>query len=194
MVVTLPYFSGKHRITSSEGVTFKELSDGLAEIVEKQSKKKRVTLIIHDWGSLIGFFFQHDRPDLVSRIITLDIGGHIEQTFTYKLFSRSYQLFFCLLFAIGDPISTFILQKMNAVKKKNDFGTPPRDYNEIKGSMLYPYWHIYFNHIYNSKDQYLNWISEDGLTLHKLDAAKCPVFFAYGAKKPLNFHSEKWLK
>jgi hypothetical protein len=28
--------------------------------------------------------------------------------------------------------------------------------------------------------------------MHKLDPAR-PEFFIYGGKKPLNFHSEKWL-
>lgn len=29
--------------------------------------------------------------------------------------------------------------------------------------------------------------------MHKPETTKYPQFFAYGAKKPLNFHSEKWL-
>lgn len=75
LVVDLPYFNGKHQITKSKGVGFKEISDGLAEIIEKQTKKKKVTLIIHDWGSLYGFMLYRDRPDLISRIATIDVGG-----------------------------------------------------------------------------------------------------------------------
>jgi len=75
LTVTLPYFSGKHHLTNSWGVALNELSDGLASIVEKQSKSKKVTLLIHDWGSVIGFLFARDRPDLVKRICSIDIGG-----------------------------------------------------------------------------------------------------------------------
>ena len=57
LVVTLPYFSGKHKATSSWGATFPDISKGLAKIVEQHSNKKRVTILIHDWGSLYGFNF-----------------------------------------------------------------------------------------------------------------------------------------
>ena len=30
--------------------------------------------------------------------------------------------------------------------------------------------------------------------LHRLDGDKCPLFFAYGANKPIMFHSDGWLK
>ena len=31
-------------------------------------------------------------------------------------------------------------------------------------------------------------------SFHKVDGDKCPVFFAYGALKPIMFHSEKWMQ
>ena len=75
LTVTLPYFSGKHNLTNSWGVGFQELSNGFASIVEKHSKSKKVTLLIHDWGSVMGYLFARDRPDLVKRICSIDIGG-----------------------------------------------------------------------------------------------------------------------
>ena len=121
-------------------MTFKELSDGLAKVVEKHSIKKKVTLVIHDWGAPIGFWFRRDRPDLVSRIATLDIGGESNLSATSMIFGLSYQLLFCLLFALGDPISTLGLRFVTSIIPTSAFGAVPRPLSEITGSMLYPYW------------------------------------------------------
>jgi len=29
---------------------------------------------------------------------------------------------------------------------------------------------------------------------YKFDPDRCPIYYLYGAKKPFQFHSEKWLK
>lgn len=58
--------------------------------------------------------------------------------------------------------------------------------------MMFPYWQFWFNHVLNSKDEYLKYYKVDK-RMHILDAANCPEFFGYGAKKPLIFHSDQWL-
>lgn len=89
IVVTLPNF-GKQDNPYSWGLTLPEVVDRLSKAVEEHSKKKQVTLIIHDWGSLFGFYLQGERPDLVSRIATLDIGGMVDNTCSSRIFYWVY--------------------------------------------------------------------------------------------------------
>lgn len=82
---------------------------------------------------------------------------------------------------------------MECDSNENVFGKMPRHYSQITGSMLYPYYQIWFSHLLNDKDEYLKWLKDED-RLHKLDSAKsCPHFFAYGSKKLLHFHSDAWL-
>jgi pimeloyl-ACP methyl ester carboxylesterase len=50
------------------------MSKNFSEIIEKQSSQKKVTLLQHDWGSMYGYLVARDRPDLVSRIASIDVG------------------------------------------------------------------------------------------------------------------------
>ena len=45
LVVTLPFFSNKYKMTTSWGVDIPDLVKGLAKIVETKSNKKKVTLL-----------------------------------------------------------------------------------------------------------------------------------------------------
>ena len=111
------------------------------------------------------------------------------------VFTLSYQLYFCLLFAVGDPISTFMLRAMFLLLPKKFFGGAARPFNEVTGSMMFPYWQMFFNHMFNSKETYLGPAMRQGKEpLHKIDGNKCPIFFPYGANKPMMFHSDKWIK
>jgi len=109
IVVTMPFF-GKEEFHNTWGYSFPEMMKQFSEVIEKHSKNKKVSLVVHDWGSAMGFFLHKERPDLVKRIATLDIGGDNDIEFSTILFSMSYQLLFVLLFVIGDPIGTFILR------------------------------------------------------------------------------------
>lgn len=141
LVVTLPYFSGKHHLTQSWGISFPEIAKGIAEIVEKNASKKKVTLLIHDWGSVYGYLLARDRPDLVSRIASVDVGGHYDSSLATVLFFMSYQLLFCLFFALGDPLSTLLLKLWMKCLPLSLFGPfVGRPISELTGSMMYPYW------------------------------------------------------
>lgn len=74
IAVTIPNY-GAQENSGHWGYTFDQLTKMLSEVIEKNSKQKKVTLLIHDWGSLYGMNLATDRPDLVKRIATLDIGG-----------------------------------------------------------------------------------------------------------------------
>lgn len=104
--LTLPNF-GKEENRGSWGYSFPQINEMLAEVVEKHSKQKKVSLLIHDWGSAYGFNLTMHRPDLVKRIAALDVGGHLEITGPFVIFLLSYQMFLVLLFLFGDPVGTW---------------------------------------------------------------------------------------
>merc|ERR1711865_1353757 len=69
------------------------------------------------------------------------------------------------------------------------FGVPPRPYNEITSSMIYPYWQVWLDP-YNSSRTYFSGTYNP----LEIDENECPVFYAYGANKPIMFHPYGWLK
>ena len=62
----------------------------LSDVIEKHSQKKKVSLLIHDFGSINGMNLAMDRPDLVTRIATLDIAGQFDSSAGWKIYSWSY--------------------------------------------------------------------------------------------------------
>jgi pimeloyl-ACP methyl ester carboxylesterase len=56
----------------------------LADVIRENSNQKttdadpKVTMFAHDWGSTVTFCFVKKYPQLVKRIISLDIGGTVK--------------------------------------------------------------------------------------------------------------------
>ena len=44
----------------------------IVSFVEKKANSKKVILIIHDWGSAIGFEFARNYPDMVEKIVGIN--------------------------------------------------------------------------------------------------------------------------
>ena len=62
----------------------------LCDVIEKHSNNKKVTLMVHNWGSYYGMNLAMDKPELVTRIATLDIRGHSDPSMGYRLFEFTY--------------------------------------------------------------------------------------------------------
>lgn len=54
IAVTLPNF-GKEKNFDSWGIDHRKINKMLAEVVEKHSKTKKVTILMHDFGSVWGY-------------------------------------------------------------------------------------------------------------------------------------------
>jgi hypothetical protein len=67
------------------------------------------------------------RPDLVKRIAALDVGGHIDLSGPFLIFLLSYQMFLVLMFVFGDPVGTWMHQKVLPFL----FGIKHRDGSEL---------------------------------------------------------------
>ena len=105
---------GKNDINpNSWGYDFDKIAHMLAKCVEKHSKKKKVTIIMHDWGCRYGALLMNSRPDLVKRIVSLDIGGYEGyKVFGFWIFicQKTYTFFLAKCFLLGDPIGTYALR------------------------------------------------------------------------------------
>ena len=72
------------------GYTFDQLNKMFCEVIEKHSKNKKVTLLIHDWGSKNGLHLAMSHPELVTRIDALDVAGEMPSGTGFKIFAWSY--------------------------------------------------------------------------------------------------------
>src|SRR3954463_2825189 len=65
--ITLPGFDASQR---KRAYTL----DEVVEAIRVAVKDRRVTLVLHDWGCLYGYQFAMRYPQLVERIVGVDIG------------------------------------------------------------------------------------------------------------------------
>ena len=57
---------------NKEVYDIKFLTADIASFVEKRANGKSVTLVIHDWGSAVGFAFARSYPEMVERIVGIN--------------------------------------------------------------------------------------------------------------------------
>ena len=72
----MPNFGTNDVNPNSWGYDFHMMTRLFAKCIEKHSKSKKVTIIMHDWGCFYGAMIMTQRPDLVKRCVSLDIGGY----------------------------------------------------------------------------------------------------------------------
>jgi len=168
---TLPGFD------TSEGrraYTVDEVVDAIRSVVDRP-----VTLLLHDWGCLYGYQFAMRHPQLVERIVGVDIGdagsrAHIEEMGVRgKLMIAAYQYWLALAWRIGGRIGDAMSRAMAQLLRC------PTDPRTIGAQMAYPY--------------AVRWLGAaggfQGLRVFKPEV---PMLFAYGEKKPVMFHSRGW--
>lgn len=68
---TLPGFDASRARTAH---TLDELVGFLLRLIERLSPYRKVILLLHDWGCIFGYQFYVRHPELVSRIVGVDIG------------------------------------------------------------------------------------------------------------------------
>ena len=145
-------------------------------VVREVSPDKPVILMVHDWGCLFGYQFATRHPELVSRVVGVDIGDASSRDFRKAttvpalLGIVSYQLWLAGAWRIGggvgENMSRWLARQMGVP-------TPPESITVAKN---YPYFSMWTG---------------------KYKAAKtfrptCPMLFIYGQRKPFMFHSPQW--
>jgi pimeloyl-ACP methyl ester carboxylesterase len=168
---TLPGFDAS---AARRAYTLDEVVEAIRAVVDR-----RVTLVLHDWGCLYGYQFAMRYPQLVERIVGVDIGdagssAHVEEMgLRGKLMIAAYQCWLALAWRVGGRIGDAMSRAMARLLRC------PTDPQRIGAQMAYPY--------------AVRWLGAAG-GFHGLRVFKpeVPLLFVYGDKKPVMFHSRGW--
>lgn len=148
-------------------------------VMETTCRGQKVILMLHDWGCVFGYQFAMRHPELVSRIIGVDIGDSNSKQYLKSLSASSklaifiYQIWLAFAWRIGGRLGDRMTKSMvRALKCSSE----PRF---IGSAMNYPY--------------FIQWTGTHGSYRNTLDVAPtCPMLFIYGKRKPFLFHSPAW--
>jgi pimeloyl-ACP methyl ester carboxylesterase len=171
---TMPGFDAGPR----RAYAFDELMATLRRVVEQAGAGERVILLLHDWGCFFGYQFAMRHPELVERIVGVDIGdaGSREHRadigWRGVLMVLAYQLWLSLAWLIGsDAMARWMARRIGC-------RTDPR---AIHAQMGYAY--------------AMRWLGvAGGFRGIKLFRPHCPMLYLYGERKPFMFHSRAWLE
>jgi pimeloyl-ACP methyl ester carboxylesterase len=159
--------------------SLEEVCDFIRRVVERVSPGRKVTLMLHDWGCLFGYQFFMRYPELVSRIVGVDVGD--TKGLKYGIPRRqmfiilAYQWWLSLAWRVGGRLGDRMTLQMKRWMRS------PSDERFIGSCMTYPY--------------YLTWFGGEHGYPKQLRRFKpsCPVLFLYGSRKPVMFHTQRWL-
>lgn len=155
-----------------------ELLEMLRRVIEQACPGERVTLLLHDWGCFFGYQFAMRHPELVERIVGVDIGDagsrqHLAEIGVRgKLMLVAYQLWLALAWMVGsDTMARWMARTIGC-------RTDPR---AIHAQMGYGY--------------AMRWLGvAGGFKGVKVFKPHCPMLYLYGERKPFMFHSRAWLQ
>ena len=173
---SLPGFEGAG---AKRAYTLDEVVETIRHVVEQANPGERVTLLLHDWGCFYGYQFAMRHPQLVERVIGVDIGDAgsrrnlAELGIGGKLMVLAYQLWLALAWRIGGRVGDAMARAVARVLRC------PTDRRTIHSGMGYPY--------------AVRWLgAAGGLQGLRLFEPQVPMLFLYGERKPLMFHSQAW--
>lgn len=138
-----------------------------------------VTLVVHDWGAVFGYRFAMQHPELVSRLVGVDVGdaGSRENraalSARHVLMIAAYQLWLIVAWRIGGALGDALARRMARWLRA------PGDLATVHAGMGYPY--------------DIAWTGSHGgyRGAPKLEPPM-PMLFVYGERKPFFFHSKEW--
>jgi haloalkane dehalogenase len=86
--------------------TFRRRAEDLQTLIEKLDVKEPVTLVVHDWGGMIGMTWAHWNPEKVARIVVLNTAAfHMPSTKSFP-----WQLWL----ARDTPVGSVLVKRLNA--------------------------------------------------------------------------------
>lgn len=181
VLVTLPNF-GEQSVKAG-GFDFPDLVSLLVATIRQVQPKGKVGLVTHDWGAYLGYLLEKKHPELIASMAALDIGGHIEPTSvkaTLMIMGYQWSLVACWLAGgIIPPLGRLMSQGVAKVIR-----VPSRQRTELRSRFNYPYFYLW-------RGMLLPWKRASLLGRYR---PGCPVLYLFGKRKPLMFHSPKWLK
>ena len=173
---TLPNFSGDR--SARWGHDSLEIVDALETLVSEAGRGKPVTLVLHDWGCYWGYALHNRRPDLVSRLVGLDISAHYRPPDARAFLGFvTYQWCGCSRRSGSvAPRGDWMTRRFAKVAKM------PVDAAKLDAWMNYPY-----------RNVWADLVTGRARKLTRGYWPTCPILFVYGKNKPFPFHSERWL-
>lgn len=153
-----------------------------ATIETVQPDGSAVTLVTHDWGAYLGYLYEQRHPERVRRMAALDIGGHVAPSSLREIaFMAGYQWTLIVLWLLGGlwPAAGDALTRRFA----RALEVPQPQADQAHSRFNYPYYFFW-------RGTLLPWARGSLLTRYR---PRCPVLFVYGGRKPLMFHTERWL-
>lgn len=161
--------------SSHAGPTTEEILDMLVDAVRRASPSTPVTLITHDWGAFWGYILHHRHPELVARLVGLDIAPWLQPSAGAAVAIAAYQSWLAGAFLLGGPIGDFMTRSLARVLRAPNA-------RRSRAAMNYPYRNA-------AKDLASG-------RLRRLTAGyrpTVPLLFAYGTRKAFPFHAQRWL-
>jgi pimeloyl-ACP methyl ester carboxylesterase len=143
------------------GYSFDEITLLLDATINQHvpDRKKKVNLIIHDWGSFCGFIYENRFPDRVKSVTAFDVGIiRRPRTIKESLLVVLYQWWFAAAYVTSQlfglsmgsmVLAVYILFIPNSFKIATSF---PRDKSKVNVTMMYPYYHFWRNYFFDSKN------------------------------------------
>jgi pimeloyl-ACP methyl ester carboxylesterase len=173
---TLPGFD---RREPRQAYSLDEVIEAIRRIVEQTCPGEQATLLLHDWGCFFGYQFVMRHPQLVGRLIGVDVGDAGSRRHRQALGLKAkamifgYQIWLALAWRIGGRLGDWMARAMARALAY------PGDPDCVGAHMGYPY--------------YVQWTGAlGGYRRAKVIAPPCPMLFIYGKRKPLMFHSSAW--
>jgi pimeloyl-ACP methyl ester carboxylesterase len=180
VLVTLPNFG--ERSVRAGGFDFPDLVNQIVDTIRRVQPEGRVGLVTHDWGAYIGYLLEQKHPELFLKMAALDIGGHLQPGFKQALMIMAYQWSLIVAWLVGGVIPP--LGRLLAQGVGKAIGVPSRQRATLRSRYGYPYFYLWRNLL-------LPWKSALLLDSYR---PQCPVLFLFGERKPLMFHSNRWLE
>lgn len=181
VLVTLPNFG--RRAMKIGGFDFPELVEMLANTVRAVQPEGRVHLVTHDWGTYMGYSLEKAHPELVERMVALDVGGHIGRPpAKAAAMLAAYQWALIAAWIVGGvvpPLGNALSRIVGAVVR-----VPKERRRAIRSRFNYSYFYLW-------RAMLLPWKRASLLGRYR---PQCPLLYLYGRRKPLMFHSPKWLR
>jgi pimeloyl-ACP methyl ester carboxylesterase len=179
ILLTLPNFGDQS--VKAGGFDFPELVERIAATVRHVQPEGAVGLVTHDWGAYLGYLLEQTHPGLVSRMMALDIGGHLgKPDLKSALMIMGYQWALIVCWLVGGIIPPLGALMSRGVAKV--IRVPSRQRAALRSRYNYPYFYMWRNLL-------LPWKRRNLLQDYR---PACPVAFLYGERKPVMFHSPRW--
>jgi len=142
-----------------------------------------VTLVVHDWGAICGYLMHEQNPDLVQRIVGLDVGWRMNgMTIPGGAGIIAYQAFLNLFFLMPKSIGS-TLSNIEAILLARFWD---KDAGPVTSEMNWPY-----------RSAWRDMLT--GGPLKRMDGyvpKDLPFLFLYGERLPafIRFSDEQWVK